>query len=367
MKINIVYRDMPCESVPAGESAGVTITWSRVPLAGSDVFFYMSAYSRPTGFSAPGLHFLYLSEPLCVYPDHYRKRVWQRFDAVYTWNPTLTHPAFRVIRRPFCGHPHPVAWNEEKPSEHQPAWEDRRHALCMINNNKRSLIEGELYSERVRVARWFHDDGQIPCDVFGKIPFGIPNYRGSISGSKLTTLREYRFALCFENLYLQPWSAGYVSEKLFDCLAAETLPIYWGATDIDQYLPMDCIIDYRKFKSLEALREYLMNMPESEWNRKRDAIRSFWKTEQPLHKWHWNRVYEDIVATAERIRHDPKAWENARREPYPLDYPATAGSKGYLARFYLSCFLVRHPKLVTRSLRVMAGLSRFSCRSRQMR
>lgn len=358
VKINIIYRDLQEPSVSGGIADVAEVVWSRLPLSGQDVYFYVSSYSRPNGFSGSGLHFLYLSEPLCVYPDQYRQHVWRQFDAVYTWNPALKHPAFRNVKRPFCGFPHPVSWNQSEPSGEMPDWAARRPALCMINNNKRSLIEGELYSERVRVARWFHEDGQVPCDVFGKLPFSLPNYRGEASHGKLATMQQYRFALCFENLYLDPWSRGYVTEKLFDCFAAGTVPVYWGAYDIEKYLPQDCYIDFRRFSSPASLRDRLNGMSEAEWSQYAAAMRRFWSESNPVHHWHWDRVYEDVVKTAECIRRDPAAWRKERiNTPLPADYPMTAGAKAHLGRFYLSCFLVRYPKLVSWGMRMMAKIS----------
>lgn len=359
MRINVVYRDMREKTLPAGECAGSAITWSSRPIPKQDVYFYVNSYSRPADFAADGLHFLYISEPLCVYPDQYRRAVWRRFDAVYTWNPSLVHPAFRNIKRPFCGFPHPVSWNQSDPSGEMPDWAARRQSLCMINNNKRSLIEGELYSERVRVAHWFHEDGQIACDVFGKLPFPLPNYRGEAPHGKLSTIQQYRFALCFENLNLNPWSRGYVTEKLFDCLAAETIPVYWGAYDIENVLPADCYIDFRRFSSLATLRDRLTGMSEAEWSMHADAMRRYWRDNNPVHHWHWQRVYENVIETVEEIRRDPNRWQRDRINTLlPADYPLTAGSKAYLGRFYLSCFFVRYPTFVSLGLRTMAALTR---------
>jgi len=42
--------------------------------------------------------------------------------------------------------------------------------------------------------------------------------------NKHATLKEYKYSLCFENSYYP----GYVTEKIFDCIAAGCTPIYWG-------------------------------------------------------------------------------------------------------------------------------------------
>src|SRR5260370_18297013 len=46
-------------------------------------------------------------------------------------------------------------------------------------------------------------------------------YRG-VSSSKLDTISEYTYLLCFENVILKGW----VTEKIFDCFAAGTGPIF---------------------------------------------------------------------------------------------------------------------------------------------
>lgn len=56
--------------------------------------------------------------------------------------------------------------------------------------------------------------------------------------SKLEVLARYNFALCAENQAIN----GYVTEKVIDCLLAGTIPIYWGAPDLEKYVPENCFI-----------------------------------------------------------------------------------------------------------------------------
>jgi len=80
-------------------------------------------------------------------------------------------------------------------------------------------------------------------------------YRGA-SSSKLETTSQYTFMLCFENVVLKGW----VTEKIFDCLVTGTIPIYWGATDVDTFVPADCFIDMRHFEGYGELRSYLKSL-----------------------------------------------------------------------------------------------------------
>jgi hypothetical protein len=42
---------------------------------------------------------------------------------------------------------------------------------------------------------------------------------------------------------------GYITEKIFDCLYAGTIPLYLGAPDILKYVPADVFVDCRKYSS----------------------------------------------------------------------------------------------------------------------
>ncbi|GJQ08791.1 hypothetical protein GpartN1_g582.t1 [Galdieria partita] len=50
--------------------------------------------------------------------------------------------------------------------------------------------------------------------------------------------RPYKFSFCFENSQL----TGYITEKLFNSFLADTIPIYWGAPNIDELVNTDAII-----------------------------------------------------------------------------------------------------------------------------
>ena len=54
----------------------------------------------------------------------------------------------------------------------------------------------------------------------------------------MQAIAEFRFNLAFENSQ----SPGYVTEKVYDGLSAGTIPVYWGAPDVDEYVPEGSII-----------------------------------------------------------------------------------------------------------------------------
>lgn len=63
--------------------------------------------------------------------------------------------------------------------------------------------------------------------------------------------------------------------KIFDCLYAGTIPLYWGAPDIDLLVPPDAYVDVRHYSSWEDMWTALSCMSEFEINAMREAGRQF--------------------------------------------------------------------------------------------
>lgn len=71
---------------------------------------------------------------------------------------------------------------------------------------------------------------------------------------------------------------GYVTEKILDCLCMGIVPIYMGASNIDDYVPKDCFIKYESFGSLHELEKYLKEMDEIQYNHFLDAAKLYLST-----------------------------------------------------------------------------------------
>jgi hypothetical protein len=181
-----------------------------------------------------------------------------------------------------------------------------RGFLAMVNANKLPrLYDRELYTQRLHAVAYFHQFGEIA--LFGKAWHGMPMRVGRtwvpatlrrLQGklwpywqrvrpnplyvaaaaathgpvdSKLEALSRYQFALCFENMVLRGW----MTEKLFDCLCAGTVPVYWGATDVEEWVDPACFIDMRSLGTFEELRRFLKAVSPEQLTRYREAGRDF--------------------------------------------------------------------------------------------
>lgn len=158
---------------------------------------------------------------------------------------------------------------------------------CAVYSNKSSNLKNELYTERNNFIRWYEQNHPDLFDLYGynwdlgeikDYPFlpkfikkrkifrkvfnpEYPSYKGLVD-NKYELLEQYKFSLAYENV---KDVSGYISEKIFDCLNSGTIPIYWGANDILEYIPKNCFIDRRDFSSLESLFDFMKNMPDDEY------------------------------------------------------------------------------------------------------
>jgi hypothetical protein len=171
--------------------------------------------------------------------------------------------------------------------------EDRMHKVVLINGHHKpnSFSGRELYSERIKwatgLSRFIEVDlyGRGWLKKFSRSSFWyvfIKNYlqikkiyKGSCP-SKLDIISKYKFYLCFENLRME----GYITEKIFDCFYAGTIPIYWGGEDIELWIPAKCFIDMRKFSNYEELSLYLKNISNSEVKNLKENGKLFLESEQ---------------------------------------------------------------------------------------
>ena len=181
----------------------------------------------------------------------------------------------------------------------------QKDALCaMIASNKSSNYPNELYSERIHAIQWFEKNHPQDFDLYGadwnKYHFegtflGIkiarlnrlnfltkllaqhhPSYKGKVI-SKNQTYQKYKFSICYENIKNIP---GYITEKIFDCFLAGCVPIYLGAQNITDYIPINTFIDKRNFDTYEKLYTYLKYMPNQEYASYVNNIKNFLKSDK---------------------------------------------------------------------------------------
>ncbi|QDD66449.1 hypothetical protein EJD96_20925 [Herbaspirillum seropedicae] len=168
-------------------------------------------------------------------------------------------------------------------------WErqERQQRIVVINGNHiPQPVANELYSKRIEAMAALAKFSSV--DLYGRgwhkwwsrasmwWPYWknrrtlMSIYHGACD-SKYEVLSRYAFSLCFENMAMQ----GYVTEKLFDCLYAGTVPLYLGATDIADLIPSSAYIDCRQFASWKELHAAVMALSAEKIEGIRQAGRAF--------------------------------------------------------------------------------------------
>jgi hypothetical protein len=163
----------------------------------------------------------------------------------------------------------------------------RLKRIVVINgNHKPKKMNHELYSKRIYAMAALFKFNII--DLYGRgwkrwwsrTSFWLPYwlhlskllsiYKGECE-SKYEILSNYEYCLCFENMEMK----GYVSEKIFDCFYAGTIPIYWGAPDISSLIPLKIFIDARQFSSWDDLWKKVNSISDQDLQEMRNEARAF--------------------------------------------------------------------------------------------
>lgn len=141
--------------------------------------------------------------------------------------------------------------------------------MCWINNyveedkeNKISIIASSKNSTEGHQLRHRVISDIKNLDAFGRVYNPID--------SKEEALSKYMFSVTIENSK-QP---GYWTEKIVDCFATKTIPIYWGDNAVCDFFNKDGIIF---FKTIDELKSIVENLSEEEYRARLDAVESNFK------------------------------------------------------------------------------------------
>jgi len=235
----------------------------------------------------------YVFEPPIVDPSIYKSlpRLTSMFEEVYVHN---THGDGYSLDGVDSSKLKKLFWPQPFGHVLEPFWqnEDRVKKIVVINgNHKPAFRSNELYSKRIEAMVRLSEKGLV--DLYGRgwerwltrssmwMPYLMNRkkllsiYKGSCE-SKFEVLSRYDFCLCFENMIMD----SYMTEKLFDCLYAGVIPLYWGAPDVDQFIPEGAYIDVRSFSGWDELTEYIEAMPASVIESIREAGKQFVESER---------------------------------------------------------------------------------------
>lgn len=237
------------------------------------------------------LYLITLESPI-IMQQNYEIDNHTAFKKVFTWNDDLIKKDSEKYIK--------INYSFNLPAAIPKISRTEKKLLTLISGNKKSSFPNELYSSRIKVIRYMEKEHPEDFDLFGlgwdnfifgkslpgrilnkiKIPrkllrLDFESYRGSVI-RKNTILKKYAFSLCYENA---SGISGYITEKIFDCFFAGCIPIYWGPGNILDYIPKNCFIDKRDFKSFDDVYLFISRMSESTYMEYINNIEQFLKSD----------------------------------------------------------------------------------------
>ena len=255
----------------------------------------------------------------------------------YLWEHRLTRPINADLRR-LAPYRRVFTWNtalvdgrtiHELPIPNDltvqpiPGFAQRDLFCTMIAGNRalRAPSDLALHALRLGVIRWFEEHAPEQFALYGHgwnrppQPPGIlgrlmkrvhdwrarllpraplQTYRGPVASKDEVLLRS-KYSICFENLR---GGAGYITEKLFDCMIYGCLPVYIGASDVARRIPPECYIDGDRFRSPADLHRELISIDAAEFMRRRALTADFLRSERaaPYGNTHFCRTLVQAIA-----------------------------------------------------------------------
>lgn len=188
----------------------------------------------------------WLLEPRSVHPQIY-KWIWYNnhlFNEIWTHEKHLLNEINNSRWVPMAG-----TWIEEKERFIKP----KSKLISLIASTKNKTI-GHRMRNMIRK--------KVP-DYVDKFGNGTKN----TIKNKTQGLSDYAFSIAIENSQIK----GYFTEKIIDCFLTGTIPVYWGAPDIEDYFDKNGIII---FQGENSLMNQLNKLDFNLYNNKIKAIRN---------------------------------------------------------------------------------------------
>lgn len=168
--------------------------------------------------------------------------------------------------------------------------EEKTKLLCMIlrNKNKSFLVNqfspGTKKYNKYSLIKFRQHADEVFCKIsnlhlynsYGG-PWRHPCYCFKIpGGKKWQYFSKYQFTFCPENSRFH----GYVTEKPIQPMCCGSIPVYYGAPDVENYIPKNCYIDYEEFRNVKKVYDYIKSMDVEECRKYRKNIKTFVTTKQ---------------------------------------------------------------------------------------
>lgn len=249
-------RDIHSAHAPY-RNTGKYFIWDRYNWGLKTHFYTHNAMLQTMG--EPDRRFGMLMESRSIVPQDYKifqkhKGLEREFDVIFTYDEELLNKLPNAKFFPWCAQvwygkcDKGFCWDPE-------CYKHKNRQISIVSSDKRMC---HLHEVRLELSR-FCKRNQL-ADTFGTFDGG---WQCLIDD----TLRDYRYSIIMEN----DISDYFFTEKITNCFAAQTIPIYLGARKIKDFFNEDGII-YIDEKGLKDIEKVLKQCTKEEYERRRQAV-----------------------------------------------------------------------------------------------
>lgn len=157
------------------------------------------------------------------------------------------------------------------------AYENKFKNISICSSNKTLC---DLNKKRIEISKYLKKNNL--ADTFG-------TFDGGNFIKIADTLTHYRYSIIIENS-IEPY---FFTQKLTDCFASMTIPIYLGATEIDKFFNTDGIIQI-SLKDLDNIENILKQCTIEEYEARIPAMIDNYNRVQKYFNV-WDKLYEDYL------------------------------------------------------------------------
>jgi len=218
-------------------------------------------WSKPNNRSN-GRNILFAVEGYITIPNNYSPAVIKQYDVFITHNSKFKslHPELNIVLQNA-----PLNWENYYELDSFLPYDEKIKGVCSLQRVYKTGSDGDINFMKHTIMRDLKVEPELCVHTYGPASFGRPeSYKGNLGYKhshyyNLKKINEYLFCWCPEPIYHELWSWDYVTERLFNCFKSKTVAIYYGCYSIEELVPKHLYIDYRDFKNIDELSQYLID------------------------------------------------------------------------------------------------------------
>lgn len=209
------------------------------------------------------------TDKLVVYTDNSIKKVNSKVKIKIGWlleSPAITENEHRWVK--YANHQFDMIFTHSRELlELNDKFKFLPTGGCWIEQKDQMVYEKSKMTSIIASSKNYTDGHKLRQSIIQKKPSGVDVFgRGHADiDYKLKGLADYRFSIVIENTKKD----YYFTEKLIDCFATGTIPIYWGCPSIGNFFKNEGILT---FDNLDELNIILANLNSELYESKLDAV-----------------------------------------------------------------------------------------------